>query len=161
MFNRTLAFSIALATGAGLAVPAQAQMSPRGEAKTTLAGKEIVVDYGRPSLKGRDMLGKAAVGDEWRMGADSATTLNTPVSLAFGSTVVAPGEYVLKAKKVSDTAWSLLLDKDGKTTEVPLTASTIEKSVEVFTIDLADDKGESVFRMSWGTRSLAAPFTAK
>jgi hypothetical protein len=161
MFNRTLAVSIALTMGAGLAVPARAQMNPRGEAKVRLAGKEIVVDYGRPSLKGRDMLGKAAVGDEWRMGADSATTLKTPVSLTFGSTVVAPGEYVLKAKKVSDTGWSLLLDKDGKTTEVPLTASTIDKSVEMFTIDLGDEKGQGQFRMSWGTRALSAPFTAK
>ena len=151
-----------LAVTLGLASFAVAQMNPRGEAKLTLAGKAIEVEYGRPSLKGRDMLGKAAVGDEWRMGADSATTLKTPVRLTFGSKVVPPGEYVLRAKKVSDADWVLKLERDGKTAaEVPLSASTLDKSVEMFTIDLVEEQGQGVFRMSWGNRALAARFTAK
>jgi DUF2911 family protein len=150
------------AASLGLASAATAQMNPRGEAKVTLAGKPIVVEYGRPSLKGRDMLGKAAVGDEWRMGADAATTLKTPVTLTFGSTVVNPGDYVLRAKKVSDTDWVLKLERDGKpAAEVPLSASPLDKSVEIFTIDLAEEKGEGVFRMSWGNLALATHFTAK
>jgi hypothetical protein len=162
MRHHAIMLSSVLAVGLGMAPAATAQMNPRGEAKVTLAGKPIVVDYGRPSLKGRDMLGMAAVGDEWRMGADSATTLKTPVSLSFGSTVVAPGEYVLKAKKVSDTDWVLKLERDGKAAaEVPLKGSTLDKGVEVFTIDLAEEKGQGVFRMSWGNLGLAAPFTAK
>ena len=137
-------------------------MNPRGEARVTLAGQSIVVDYGRPALKGRDMLGKAEVGQEWRMGADSATTLKTPVTLTFGSTVVAPGEYVLKAKKVSATDWMLKLEKDGKAAaEIPLLAAPLDASAELFTIDLAEEKGEGVFRMSWGNRVLSTRFTAK
>ena len=160
MLRRAVVFNsvIALATVSA----AHAQMNPRGEARVTLAGKPIVVDYGRPALKGRDMLGKAEVGQEWRMGADSATTLKTPVALTFGSTVVAPGEYVLKAKKVSDTDWTLKLEQDGKAAaEIPLTASPLEASVELFTIDLSEDKGAGVFRMSWGNRALSTRFTAK
>ena len=160
--HRALALPSALALTVGLASAAAAQMNPRGEAKVTLAGKEIVVDYGRPSLKGRDMLGKAEVGQEWRMGADRATTLKTPVDLTFGTTQVPAGEYVLKARKVSDTDWVLKLERDGTAAaEVPLQASTLDKSVEVFTIDLAEEKGQGVFRMSWGNRALAARFTAK
>ena len=144
-----------------VAADARAQMNPRGETRVTLAGKPIVVDYGRPSLKGRDMLAKAEVGQEWRMGADSETTLKTPLALTFGKTVVAPGDYVLKAKKVSATDWTLLLEKDGKTVEVPLTSSPLDSSVELFTIDLAEDKGAGVFKMSWGKQALSASFTAK
>ena len=100
---------------------ATAQMNPRGEAKVTLAGKPIVVEYGRPSLKGRDMLGKAEVGQEWRMGADTATTLKTPAEPELRLDPVPPGEYVLRAKKVSDTDWALKLERDGKAAaEVPL-----------------------------------------
>ena len=96
------------------------------------------------------------------MGADNATTLKTPVSLSFGSTQVPPGEYVLRAKKVSDTGWVLKLERDGKAAaEVPLQASPLDKSVEIFTIDLAEEQGQGVFRMSWGNLALAAPFTAK
>jgi hypothetical protein len=162
MRHRALTLSCALVLGLGFAKGATAQMNPRGEAKVTLAGKPIVVDYGRPSLKGRDMLGQAQVGQEWRMGADTATTLKTPVALSFGSTQVAPGEYTLRAKKVSDTSWVLKLEKEGQAAiEVPLQSSAIEKSVEMFTIDLAEEKGQGVFRMSWGNRALAAPFSAK
>ena len=112
MLRRALVVSSVIA--AAMVPAAHAQMNPRGEARVTLAGKPIVIDYGRPALKGRDMLGKAEVGQEWRMGADSATTLKTPVTLTFGSTVVAPGDYVLKAKKTSDTDWLLKLEKDDK-----------------------------------------------
>jgi hypothetical protein len=162
MLHRAVAVASTLAVTFALAGPAAAQVNPRGEAKVTLAGKNVVIDYGRPSLKGRDMLGKAAVGQEWRMGADTATTLKTPVSLSFGSTQVPPGEYVLRAKKVSDSDWVLKLEKDGKAAaEVPLQASTVDQSAEMFTIDLAEEQGQGVFRMTWGNRALATRFTAQ
>jgi hypothetical protein len=162
MRHRAVILSSLLATTVGFAPAATAQNNPRGEAKVTLAGKPIVVEYGRPSLKGRDMLGQAAVGNEWRMGADSATTLDTPVSLSFGPFPVAPGKYILRAKKLSETDWVLKLMRDGQAAaEVPLHASPLDKSVEVFTIDLVEEKGEGIFRMSWGKLALAAHFTAK
>ena len=162
MRHAALTLSSVLAVGLGLAASASAQGNPRGKASLTLAGKPIVVEYGRPSLKGRDMLGKAAVGAEWRMGADSATTLETPVGLSFGPTRVAPGAYVLRAKKVSDTEWVLKLVRDGQAAaEVPLQVSPLDTSVELFTIDLAEEQGQGVFRMSWGRLALATRFTAK
>ena len=74
-----------------------------------------------------------------------------------------PGEYILKAKKVSDTDWVLKLEKPegNAAAEVPLQASALDKSVEDFTIDLSEEKGQGVFRMSWGTLALATRFTAK
>jgi hypothetical protein len=156
-------FAAAFAFMAALSLPASAaeQYNPRGEAKVTLAGKTISVDYGRPSLKGRDMLGKATVGQEWRMGADAATTLKTAASLSFGSVQVPPGDYVLRARKASETDWILKLGEGAAAVEVPLQSSTLPQSVEMFTIDLAEEQGQGVFRMSWGTRALAARFTAK
>jgi hypothetical protein len=162
MTDHTRTLASAVLVSLGLAATATAQMNPRGEAKVTLAGSPIVVEYGRPSLKGRDMLGQAVVGQEWRMGADSATTLKTPASLSFGSTQVPAGEYVLRAKKASDTDWVLLLKRGEEVAaEVPLKASPLGKSVEVFTIDLAQEKGQGVFRMFWGNLALSTPFAVK
>jgi hypothetical protein len=111
---------------------------------------------------GRYRRGLAALGLEGRMGAHGATTLDTPVSLTFCTTVVAPGEYVLRAKKTSATDWMLLVQKDGTTAaEVPLVASPLDASVEVFTIDLAEEEGQGVLRLSWGTKALSTRFTAK
>jgi DUF2911 family protein len=163
MLHRAITVSSGLALTLALAATAAAQMNPRGEAKVSLAGKTIVVDYGRPSLKGRDMLGQAAVGQEWRMGADAATTLNTRATLGFGGTQVPPGEYTLKARKVSDTDWVLKVEKSegNAVAEVPLQSSPLDKKVEMFTIDLSEDKGQGVFRMSWGNLALSTRFTAK
>jgi DUF2911 family protein len=162
MPHRVLIFAAVLAASLGLAAAASAQMNPRGEVQVTLAGKPIVVEYGRPSLKGRDMLGQAEVGQEWRMGADGATTLDTPVTLSFGTLRVPPGRYVLRARKASATDWALKFQQDGKAVaEVPLQASPLDKSVEMFTIELVEEQGQGVFRMSWGNRALAARFTAR
>lgn len=162
MRHRALIVPSVLVLTLAAAGEAAAQMNPRGEAKVTLAGKAVSVDYGRPSLKGRDMLGKAAVGQEWRMGADTATTLKTAGTLDFGSAQVPPGEYVLRARKVSDTDWVLKFEKDEKpAAEVPLKTFPLEQSVETFTIDLSDQGGKGLFRMSWGNRALSAPFTVK
>jgi hypothetical protein len=144
------------------ATTTQAQgANPRGEAKLELAGQAISIDYGRPSLRGRDMLGQATVGQTWRMGADAATQLTTSAPLYFGEAEVAAGEHVLRAKKVTADSWHLVIVGEGESTqEVPLSSSKGQKSVEDFTIDLAatgDAAGELV--LSWGTAVLKAPFS--
>jgi hypothetical protein len=140
-----------------------AQANPRGEARLSLAGKAIAIDYGRPSLKGRDMLAQAEVGKPWRMGADAATTLKTEADLAFGSALVPKGEYTLTATKLAEDLWQLnVTAKDkGKVADVPLAAVTLKESVESFTIELKGDKEKGTFSMSWGTKAFSAPFTAK
>lgn len=156
---------IALAAVAvALAVPAAAQMNPRGEAKATVAGKEVSVEYGRPSLKGRDMLGQAQVGQAWRMGADAATSLKTDADLAFGSVALPKGEYILTATKVAADKWHLnvLAKADrAKVAEIPLAQGTLSQSVEMFTVALKGEKEKGEFEMHWGTTALKAAFTGK
>jgi hypothetical protein len=147
-----------------LAGSAFAQGNARGEAKAVVAGKEVAIDYGRPSLKGRDMLGQAAVGQAWRMGADAATGLKTDADLSFGSVSVPKGEYILTATKVAADVWQLnvLAKADrAKVADVPLGVSKTPASVELFTIDLKGDKDKGELKLSWGQIALAAPFTAK
>jgi hypothetical protein len=156
---------MALAAAAvALAVPVFAQGNPRGEAKATVAGKTVSIDYGRPSLKGRDMLGQAQVGQAWRMGADAATRLLTEADLTFGSVSVPKGEYVLTATKVAADQWHLnVLDKTdrSKVADIPLTLDKVEPGVEMFTVELQGDKDKGEFVMKWGTTTLQASFTGK
>jgi hypothetical protein len=136
----------------------------RGAAKATLAGKAVTIDYGRPELKGRDMLGQAVVGTPWRMGADSATTLKTEADLSFGGVAVPKGEYVLTVTKLTDVQWQLnvLTKERTKVADVPLESAKLEASVEVFTIELKDGgKEKGTFVMSWGNTALSAPLIGK
>ena len=152
--------------GAALAIaaPVLAQ-NPRGEAKATVAGKAVAIDYGRPSLKGRDMLGQAQVGQSWRMGADTATGLKTEADLSFGDVKVPKGEYVLTATKVAADKWELnVLSKSEERTkvaDVPLTVSKLDASVEQFTIELKGDKDKGELVLRWGTTGLGTSFTGK
>jgi hypothetical protein len=164
MLKRASLAALALA----LAAPAFAQNNPRGEAKAMVAGKAVSIEYGRPSLKGRDMLAQAQIGQAWRMGADAATTLKTEADLSFGSVNVPKGEYVLSATKVSADGWQLNVmtkaDDAGartKVAEVPLAGAKLDTSVETFTIDLKGEKDKGEVVLSWGTTALKAAFTGK
>ncbi|MGE0812318.1 MAG: DUF2911 domain-containing protein [Vicinamibacterales bacterium] len=105
--------------------------SPRGSAAIQLGGhweknnggqryvdgKWVVVDYGRPLLRGRtDILGAGAdygktVSDGepvWRMGANDTTTITTQVPLMIGGKTLQPGVYNAFAE-LKPGAWTLVL----------------------------------------------------
>ena len=154
----------ALAAIAALLASSAYAQNPRGEAKATVAGKAVAIDYGRPSLKNRDMLGQAQVGQAWRMGADAATSLKTDADLSFGPVQVPKGEYVLTATKVAADQWQLnVLSKSDKVkvADVPLAASKGDASVEQFTIDLTGSGDKGDLKLRWGTTVLGASFTGK
>lgn len=149
---------------AALALPAMAQAADRGEAKATIAGKAVKIDYGRPALRGRDMLAQAQVGQPWRMGADAETTLATEGDLSIGGVAVPKGSYVLTATKVAADKWQLNLtanDSAKTKVEVPLSLHSLDQSVELFTIDLKAQGDKGDFQAAWGTTALRAPITAR
>jgi Protein of unknown function (DUF2911) len=160
MLKRRVLVACLLAVGV---TPVLAHGAPRGEAKATVAGKTVAIDYGRPSLNGRDMLGQAQIGTPWRMGADAATTLTTDADLSFGDVSVPKGSYVLKATKTAEDKWALnVVKKDGSTVaDVPFVAGKLPDSVETFTIELHGEKEKGDLELQWGTTSLKASFTAK
>jgi hypothetical protein len=144
--------------------PAFAQGNPRGEAKAMVAGKAVSIEYGRPGLKGRDMLAQAQIGQAWRMGADAATSLKTDADLAFGAVSVPKGEYILTATKVAADQWHLnVLSKAdrSKLADIPLSQAKLDASVEQFTIALAGEKEKGRLELQWGTTALKAAFTGK
>ena len=155
---------VALSLVAIAASPALAQ-SPRGKAEVKLEEKAVTIDYGRPSLKGRDMLGKAQVGQSWRMGADAATSLTTEADLSFGEAGVPKGSYVLTAKKLGEDKWQLTVHEStperSVVAEIPLETVKLEESVEEFTIKLSGEGTAGKLKMMWGSMALKTAFSAK
>lgn len=104
------------ATLAAIAVVSYAQeRQPRGTADTMISGKEVVIDYGRPALKGRtvDELTKNLPPDRvWRAGENQVTTLTTGVALKIGGKVVPAGKYSLYIHAPESGNWSLLVNKN-------------------------------------------------
>ncbi|MEW6130493.1 MAG: DUF2911 domain-containing protein [Acidobacteriota bacterium] len=141
-----------------------AQMTgDRGVAELALSGGKVSVEYGRPSLKGRDiekMLNEQLpVGTAWRMGSNAATTLTADADLKFGKTVVAKGKYVLQAKRAEDQKWILVLTAENQTpVEVPLTFKKSDQSAEMLTIALTAKGKDGKFLLHWGTFTLSTEF---
>src|SRR6185503_15232723 len=85
--------------------------SPPGTAEVSLKGKTITIDYSRPSMRGRKIMGELVPYDKvWRTGANEATTLTTPVDLNIGGTKVPAGKYTLWTLPSAGT-WKLIINK--------------------------------------------------
>ncbi len=152
--------------------PLALAQNPRGKAETSLSGKKISVEYGQPSLKGRDVLSEAPLGTVWRTGADKSTTFTTDADLVIGSATVPKGSYSVFTKRTGDKTWTLVLNKQTgqwgtehdasqDLVSVPLTWEQKESGPELFTIELSSSGASGTLRLLWGRHVLTTPFKAK
>ena len=106
---------------------AQQIASPRGEAATQLgdyqSGQWIVVDYGRPILRGRSGIfgegesrGAGVTGGApvWRAGANKSTRLLTEADLQFGDQTLPAGEYSLFVELSEATTTLIISSHEAK-----------------------------------------------
>jgi hypothetical protein len=145
--------------------------SPHVRSEWTIDGANLSIEYGRPFLKGRTV-GKevAPFGEEWRTGADQATTLKTDKPLKFGTLAVPPGTYTIYTLP-ADKGWQLIVSKKtgqwgipypGATEDLGRTPMTVGKTkapVEQLTISVDDTPAGATLRVEWGTTSASVPFT--
>lgn len=78
-------------------VPVQGRRSPLDSLTFTVGSQPVKVCYGRPSARGRTMIGGPSVpyGKLWRTGANEPTILFTPMPLRLAGITVPPGKYSL------------------------------------------------------------------
>lgn len=127
-----LSFSILSILGPAGASAQQRIASPRGEAATQVGGafaesgsyeggSWVIVDYGRPILRGREnMFGSGETyGDGfllgapiWRIGANQSTRFMTETDLIFGGQRLPAGEYSIFADLEEDE-WTLVFSTWG------------------------------------------------
>ena len=127
-----LSLSILLILDPAGASAQQRIASPRGEAATQVGGafnesgsyeggSWVVVDYGRPILRGRqNMFGSGETyGDGfllgapiWRIGANQSTRFMTETDLIFGGQRLSAGEYSIFADLAEDE-WTLVFSTWG------------------------------------------------
>ena len=167
--SRRMIVSLATAAMAVLScLPVLAHGQDRGMAEATVGGAKVSIDYGRPELKGRDMLGKMQPGTLWRIGANAATTLTTNASLDFGGKQLPKGNHILLARLGEGGKWTLIASSKGamqfeeaaKLGEIPLTLSEAKDSVEQLTITLSGQGDKGTIEIAWGTARLTGSFSA-
>jgi len=154
--------------------PAMGQTSPRDTARATVGAAQLLVDYGRPSVRGRTVWGGTLVPFDaiWRTGANAATTFVTSTDLVVGGQPVPAGTYTLYTWPTAQgyqlvinkqtKQWGTEYDQKQDLARVPLTATPLPSPVEQFTIAIepAGATGGTL-ALRWADKQLAVPFTVK
>jgi hypothetical protein len=120
-------------------------------------------------VKGRPIAAVAPNGEEWRTGADEATTIKTDKALMFGALHVNPGTYTLYTI-ANDGKWQLIISKKTGQWGVPypkgedlgraaMTSGTAPAVTEQLTIGIEDTTAGATLHVDWGETRLSAPFT--
>lgn len=171
--KKLLLFLAPLALLLCTAGPARAQRkSPHDKVTATVGGQTITVEYGRPYLKGRKMLGEhEPYGKVWRTGADEATTFTTTGALMFGSLHVPAGTYALFTIP-GEKEWTVILNKVAKTWgafdyeknkaqdlgQIKVPVQPLSAPLEQLTISIeADSRSNASLKIAWETTSISVP----
>lgn len=146
--------------------------SPPGTAEVTLNGKEVAIEYSRPSLRGRKMDTLAPYGKVWRTGANEATALTTEADLNVGGANVPAGKYTLYSLPAEGT-WKLIINKQTgqwgtrydetqDLARVDMQKSQTTGPVEQFTISF-EKKGNDAANLvlEWENTRLTVPVKGK
>jgi hypothetical protein len=146
---------------------AKPRLSPPGQASFAFAdGKQITVDYSRPSMRGRKIMGDLVpYGKVWRTGANEATSFVTDTDLDLAGTRVPAGKYTLYTIPDEKT-WTIIInnetgqwgteyhpDRDrARVTAVP---AHLEEPIEEFTISFEKRTGQAcVMKLEWENTSV-------
>jgi hypothetical protein len=147
--------------------------SPRDSSVLVLSGKRIAVNYGRPSRRGRTIMGAVVpYGEVWRTGANEATTFTTDSDLVLGGVEVPKGAYSIYTLP-SRNIWKLIINKETgqwgteydralDLARVNMKKETTKESVERLTIRLEKtSEREGMLTLMWERTKLSVRFTLK
>lgn len=91
--------------------------SPPVQARQTVGGKTITIDYGQPSVKGRDVWDPAGTvapyGKVWRTGANETTAIDFSDDVKLEGNPVPKGRYALFTIP-GEKEWTIILNKTIK-----------------------------------------------
>ena len=103
--------------------------SPLDSAEAVIAGGTVKVCYGRPSLRGREMVGGVdPYGQPWRLGANEPTRLTVPFAAVVAGVRVAPGTYSLYVVPTA-TSWEVHVNKAVDRWGIPIDAPVMAQDV--------------------------------
>lgn len=166
---RALAAAFAARDQAGASM---GQLSPRDTVEARFGAASVWVDYGRPTKRGRTVLGGIVpLGRVWRTGANAATQFRTDRDLVIGGTPIPAGTYTLWTIPAQQ-GWTLIVNKqtgqwgteyeEGQDlARIDMRREATASPVEQFTIDLVPGGDGGVLRMEWDDTRVWVPVTAR
>jgi hypothetical protein len=149
-------------------------MSPRDTARAVLQlpPPTIWVDYGRPMVRGRQILGNIVPWNQvWRTGANGATQLSTPVDLRVGDATIPAGKYTLWTLPTPNGVslivnkqigqWGTEYDPSQDLLRLAMRSESLAQPVERFTITVLPVGNGGEIRFDWDRTRWILPFTVR
>jgi hypothetical protein len=147
-------------------------LSVRDSVTGTIGGANVSVAYGRPSMRGRRIMGQVVpYGQVWRTGANEATAFRTDRDLVIGGTRVPAGSYTLWTVPAAN-GWTLIINKQTgqwgtiydaaqDLARIPVRAETAAGApVELLTMRLEPGTGGAgTLVMAWENTRVVVPVT--
>jgi hypothetical protein len=132
--------------------------------------KIAVITYSRPQLKGRAFEEIVPLNKVWRTGANEASELRLFTDIQIDTKTVKAGTYTIftipKEKTVTfivnaaTNLWgSYAYNEDKDVLRITVPRTTVDKSLEAFSIAFSDDDGQPKIHMGWANIRFEVPFT--
>jgi len=145
------------------------QLSVRDTARATIGSATFMVDYGRPLLRGRTLLGNVISYDRvWRTGANAATQFTTSAPITLAGLALPAGTYTLwtvpHVRGVDlivnrqTGQWGTEYSRAQDLGSAPMKSDSVSPPLEKFTISIEpSDAMHATLAMAWGTFRWTAP----
>lgn len=156
--------------GSSFPPPQQPILEPRDSTQVVINGQRVSISYGRPSMRGRKIMGDfVRYNSVWRTGSGRSTTLTTQAGLELGGMEIPVGSYSLWTLP-SEREWKLIINKQvgqwgtvynpqQDLARIPLQKKSLAKPVEKLTISLERTSNLSgILKIEWERTQLSVPF---
>lgn len=155
----------------GAADALEERPSPLDSVAIALGGDVAKLCYGRPSARGRTMVGGVdPYGTPWRFGANEPTTIHLPFAATIGGVSVGPGAYTLYAIPEAErwtivvngnvSRWGIPISPDVRSSDIgsfPVEVSRGGDHVEQLTFVFEGSGGSGTLVFSWEDAVLRIP----
>ena len=145
-------------------------LSPKSELTQIVGFTEMKIEFSRPSMRGRKIMGNLVnYGDIWRTGANSNTKITVSDDVMFGENILPAGTYSIltrPGKKMWEVFfytedWSLPkawdLEKIALKLNIPVKNAN---QIETFSIWIGDISTDSAsLNLAWENSRIEMPFT--
>jgi hypothetical protein len=147
--------------------------SPGDSSVLVINDKRVSVNYCRPSMRGRKIMGSVVpYGIVWRTGANAATSFVTQTDLVLYGVKILRGSYTLYTLP-SSKQWKLIINKQTgqwgtvynekfDLARIPLKKNMLKQPLEKFTITLERiSEKTGVMKLAWEKTQLSVNFQLK
>jgi DUF2911 family protein len=110
--------------------------SPLDSTAVEIGGATVKVCYGRPSARGRQIMGGlVSFAQPWRLGANEATTIHVPFAAEIAGVRVRPGAYTLYAIP-GESSWRIAVNGSAQRWGVPIDEAVRAQDVGTGTVSV-------------------------